>query len=220
VSNRFPRRQGVVYGPPRPEPDEGANSALIGRVLGIGMIVLALAVLGGGVVLFNRPPEPTPTRRVGPTASPPPVAASVTPSAQPTSGLPTVAPTPVATPFVPTVQVGPGFVTFGTQLNPDGTVANPGALFVPSDRIAWSGYLTEPTDAEDLTVRLYKLDPSVPGGERLLSEGDAKPRIKAGLHFTRFPVNPRRALDGPGVYLVRYLRTDIVLAEGYFELGG
>ncbi len=64
------------------------------------------------------------------------------------------------------------------------------------------------------------LDDTVPGGERLLSEGDARPRIKNGLLFTRFNLNPRRALEGPGIYLVRYLRTDIVLAEGYFELGG
>jgi hypothetical protein len=219
VSNRVPRRQGVIYGPPRPEPDEGANSALIGRVLGIGMVGLALAVLAGGFVLANRPPGPTPTRLVGPTASPA-QSPSALPSTSATPGLPTPAPTPAPTPFVPVVQVGPGFVTFGTQLNPDGTIADPRALFVPSDRIAWSGFLTEPTDASDLVVRLYKLDASVPGGERLLSEGEAKPRVKAGLHFTRFPVNPNRALDGPGIYLVRYLRTDIVLAEGYFELGG
>jgi hypothetical protein len=121
---------------------------------------------------------------------------------------------------VPIVEVGPGFVTFGTQLNPDRTVADPRALFVPSDRIAWSAHLTEPTDASDLTVRLYKLDDSVPGGERLLSEGEARPSIQDGVLFTRFPLNPVRALDGPGIYLVRYLRTDIVLAEGYFELGG
>ena len=219
VSNRLPRRQGVSYGPPRPEPDEGANSALIGRVLGIGMVALALAVLAGAVVLVNRPPEPTPTRQVGPTASPP-TSPTAVPSVLPSQDLPTPIPTPVATPFVPIVQVGPGFVTFGTQLNPDQTVADPRALFVPSDRIAWSAHLTEPTDASDLTVRLYKLDDSVPGGERLLSEGDARPRVREGLLFTRFPVNPNRALDGPGIYLVRYLRTDIVLAEGYFELGG
>jgi hypothetical protein len=220
VSNRVPRRQGVIYGPPRPEPEEGANSALIGRVLGIGMVALALAVLGGAVVLVNRPPGPTPTRQVGPTASPPPPSSSILPSIGPSPSQATPAPTPAPTPFVPVVQVGPGFVTFGTQLNPDGTIADPRALFVPSDRMAWSGFLTEPTDAADLTVRLYKLDDSVPGGERLLSEGEARPRVRDGLHFTRFPVNPNRALDGPGIYLVRYMRTDIVLAEGYFELGG
>jgi hypothetical protein len=121
---------------------------------------------------------------------------------------------------VVTAQVGPGFVTFGTQLNPDRTIADPRALFVPSDRISWSGYLTEPTDASDLTVRLYKLDDSVPGGERLLSEGEAHPRLNAALLFTRERLSPSRALDGPGIYLVRYLRTDIVLAEGYFEMGG
>lgn len=221
MSNRVPRRQGVIYGPPRPEPEEGGNSALIGRVLGIGMVALALAVLGGAVVLVNRPPGPTPTRQVGPTASPTPAQSPTSqPSPSATPELPTPVPTPNPTPFVPTVQVGPGFVTFGTRFNPDGNVADPQALFVPSDRIVWSGYLTEPTDRSDLTVRLYKLDDSVPGGERLLSEGEARTRVNDGLHFTRSGVNPNRALDGPGIYLVRYLRTDIVLAEGYFELGG
>jgi hypothetical protein len=220
VSNRVPRRQGVIYGPPRPDPDEGANSALIGRVLGIGMVALALAVLAGGVVLFNRAPGATPTRLVGPTASPPGASSSALPTVLPTSGLPTPIPTPIATPFVPVVQVGPGFVTFGTQFNADGTVADPRAVFVPSDRMVWSGFLTEATDAQDLIVRLYKLDDSVPGGLRLLSEGEARTRVGDRLHFTRSGVNPARALDGPGVYLVRYLRTDIVLAEGYFELGG
>jgi hypothetical protein len=220
VSNRVSRRQGVIYGPPRPEPEEGANSALIGRVLGIGMVALALAVLAGAFVLVNRPPGPTPTRQVGPTASPPPGSPSALPSTQPTSDLPTPLPTPIATPFVPIVQVGPGFVTFGTEFDADGNIADPRALFVPSDRISWSGYLSEPTDSADLTVRLYKLDDSVPGGLRLLSEGEARTRVGDRLHYTRSDFNPSRALEGPGVYLVRYLRTDIVLAEGYFELGG
>lgn len=220
MSNRVPRRQGVIYGPPRPEPEEGANSALIGRVLGIGMVALALAVLAGAAVLVNRPPGPTPTRQVGPTASPPVQSPSALPSTEPTPDLPTPPPTPIPTPFVPIVQVGPGFVTFGTEFDADGNIADPRALFVPSDRIAWSGYLTEATDVADLTVRLYKLDDSLPGGLRLLSEGEARTRVGDRLHYTRSDVNPNRALDGPGIYLVRYLRTDIVLAEGYFELGG
>ena len=219
MSNRVPRRQGVIYGPPRPEPEEGANSELIGRVLGIGMVALALAVLAGGLVLFNRPPGPTPTRLVGPTASPP-ASATALPSTQPTSALPTPIPTPIATPFAPVVQVGPGFVTFGTEFDADGNIADPRALFVPSDRLAWNGYLTEATDTADLIVRLYKIDDSVPGGLRLLSEGEARSRVGDRLHYTRSDLNPKRALDGPGVYLVRYLRTDIILAEGYFELGG
>lgn len=220
MSNRVPRRQGVSYGPPRPEPEEGANGALIGRVLGIGMVALALAVLAGAFVLVNRPPGPTPTRQVGPTASPPVQSPSALPSTESTPDLPTPPPTPIPTPFVPIVQVGPGFVTFGTEFDAEGNIADPRALFVPSDRIAWSGYLTEATDVADLTVRLYKLDDSVPGGLRLLSEGEARTRVGDRLHYTRSDVNPNRALDGPGIYLVRYLRTDIVLAEGYFELGG
>lgn len=220
MSNRVPRRQGVIYGPPRPESGDGSHSALIGRVLGLGMVGLALAVLVGAVVLVNRPPAATPTRQIGPTGSPAPQSPSVVPSTQPTGTPATAPPAPSPTPFAPTVQVGPGFVTFGTRLNADRTVADPRATFVPSDRIAWSGYLTEATDAKDVIVRLFKLDDAAPGGERLLSEGDARPHVKAARLFTRSNINPNRALDGPGIYVVRYLRTDIILAEGYFELGG
>lgn len=222
MSNRVPRRQGVIYGPPRFPRDEGGNGALIGRILGIAMVGLALAVLAGAVVLVNRPPAATPTRQVGPTASPPPGSPSAQPSA--TSISPPVptspGPTPTASPFVPTVQVGPGFVTFGTQLNPDQTVADPRATFVPSDRLVWSGFLTEASDAADITVRLLKLDETAPNGERLLSEGGARPQQAASLHFSRKDINPDRALDGPGIYLVRYLKGEQVLAQGYFELGG
>ncbi|MEP7379731.1 MAG: hypothetical protein ABI725_09255 [Chloroflexota bacterium] len=220
MSNRVPRRQGVIYGPPRFPNGRGGNGALIGRILGIGMVALALAVLAGALVLVNRPPAPTPTRQVGPTASPPPQSPSAQPSAT-ASVVPTgPVPTPTASPFVATVQVGPGFVTFGTQLNPDQTVADPRASFVPSDRLAWSGFLTEASDAADVTVRLFKLDDTAPNGERLLSEGGARPRLKASLHFSRKDINPGRALDGPGTYLVRYLKGEQVLAQGYFELGG
>ncbi|HUP83477.1 MAG TPA: hypothetical protein VM284_04725 [Candidatus Limnocylindria bacterium] len=220
MSNRVARRQGVIYGPPRPDPGDGGNGALIGRLLGIGMVGLAVAVLAGAVVLVNRPPSATPTRQIGPTASPPPASQSALASVAPTPSQATPEPTPIPTPFIVTVQVGPGFVTFGTQLNDDRTIADPRALFVPSDRISWSAYLTDPNDAVDVVVRLYKLDDSVPGGERLLSEGAAQPKVKEAVLFTRDKLSPSRALDGPGIYLVRYIRTDVVLAEGYFELGG
>jgi hypothetical protein len=220
VSNRVPRRQGVTYGPPRPESQNGASSALIGRVLGLGMVGLALAVLAGGVVLVNRPPAATPTRQVGPTASPAVQSPSPPASVQPTAAPTTNGPTPNPTPFRPIVQVGPGFVTFGTQLTPDQTVGDPRAAFVPSDRIAWSGFLTEPADAADVTVRLFKLDDAAPNGERLLSEGDARPKVKDSQLFSRIDISPNRALDGPGIYLVRYVKGEVVLAQGYFELGG
>ena len=221
MSNRLPRRQGVIYGPPRPSDEEGAGGALIGRVVGLGMVGLALAVLAGAVVLVNRPPAASPTRPLGPTASPAPPSPSAAPSGQPsTSPASPVSPSPVpsASPFVPTVEVGPGFVTFGTQLNDDRTVADPRASFAPSDRIAWSAYLTEAADAAGVTARLYKLDATAPDGERLLSEGGARPRIQDSDHFTRSGIRPGRDLDGAGIYLVRYLKGETVLAEGYFEL--
>ncbi len=222
MSNRVPRRQGVIYGPPRFSPDDGGNSALVGRIVGLGFVGLALAVLVGAVVLVNRPPGATPTRQVGPTASPAPSATAVGPSPSAPSSLVPTSPSlaPTASPFVPFVQVGPGYVTFGTRLNADRTVADPRALFVPSDRLVWSGFLTEPANSADLTVRLFKLDDTAPNGERLLSEGDARPAGRAQDHYTRQDLNPNRALDGPGVYLVRYLKGEQVLSEGYFELGG
>jgi len=93
-------------------------------------------------------------------------------------------------------------------------------MFVPSDRIAWSGNLTEAADWRDLTVRLFKLDSGTPNGERLLSEGDARPHFNNEQVFARQNLNPNKALDGPGIYLVRYYKGDAVLSEGYFELGG
>jgi hypothetical protein len=119
---------------------------------------------------------------------------------------------------VPTVHIGPGFVTFGTKLKPDRTVSDPRASFVPGDRIAWSAYMTEAADAADVTARLYKLDKSAPNGERLLSEGQARPHVSHTLHFTRSGIKPNRDLDGPGLYVVRYFKGDQVLAEGYFAL--
>jgi hypothetical protein len=100
------------------------------------------------------------------------------------------------------------------------TVADPRASFEPSDRIAWSAFLTQAADAADVTARLYKLDSAAPNGERLLSEGGARPSIKDSDHFTRSGIRPGRDLDGPGIYLVRYLKGDTVLSEGYFELHG
>jgi hypothetical protein len=182
------------------------------------MVGLALAVLVGAVVLVNRPPAPTPTRQVGPTATPAPQSPSTSPSIGPSASASSPSPAPSASPFVPTIQVGPGFVTFGTELNADMTVAAPRASFAQSDRIAWSAYLTQASDAADVTARLYKLDPAAPNGERLLSEGGARPKVKDSDHFTRSGIRPGRDLDGPGFYLVRYLKGDTVLAEGYFEL--
>jgi hypothetical protein len=187
-------------------------------MVGLGMVALALAVLVGAVALINRPPAATPTRQVGPTANP----ASASPSAAHTSqqsASPSIpSPIPSASPFVPTVQVGPGFVTFGTQLNADMTVADPRASFAPNDQIAWSAYLTEASDAADVTARLYKRDSAAPNGERLLSEGGARPKINNSDHFTRSGIRPGRDLDGPGIYLVRYFKGEAVVAEGYFEL--
>ena len=218
MSNRVPRRQGVIYGPPRFSPEDGGNNALVGRVLGLGMVGMALLVLVGAVVLVNRPPGATPTRHIGPTASPTPGSPSPLPSATitPVPATPILSPTP--SPFAVKVQTGPGYVTFGTGLNSDRTIADPRATFVPSDRISWSGQMTEAVDSADVRVRLFILDDSAPNGERLLSEGAAQPKGTAQTFFTRDRLSPAHALDGPGIYLVRYVKGEQVLAEGYFQL--
>jgi hypothetical protein len=222
------RRQGVIYGPPRPAGDGGDSGSFIGRLLGLGIIVLAMTVLAAGALAFLNGPTASPRR---PTPSPEPsvittpsatfspeASASIapeSPSAAPsTSGAP---PSPSPSPFVPEVNVGPGFVTFGTKPGEDVTIADPRATFAMADRIRWSAYLTEPVNSIDLRVRVLKLDPEAENGERLISEADVRPRVNGAQRFGR-RIDPRQALDGPGIYVVRYLRGDTVMSEGYFLL--
>jgi hypothetical protein len=192
-------------------------------MVGLGMIVLALAVLIGAVVLVNRPPQATPTRAIGPSASPGPSSGTAGSSGLPTASATASAsaspgPSPTASPFVPIVQVGPGYVTFGTRVKDDNTIADPRASFALNQTLAWSGHLLAPADSADLTVRLLILDAQAPDGERLLSEGGALPRAANAVLFSRTIKHPERVLEGPGIYVVRYQKGDAVLAEGYFEV--
>jgi hypothetical protein len=222
------RRQGVIYGPPRPSGDGGDSGSFVGRLLGLGIIVLAMTVLAAGALAFLNGPtasprRPTPNPAQSPSITPDatfsPEASATAPAGSP-SPVPsaTVAPpSPSPSPFVPEVNVGPGFITFGTKSGENVTIADPRANFVMADTIRWSAYLTEPANSVDLRVRVLKLDPEAENGERLISEAEVRPKVTGAQRFGR-RINPRRALDGPGIYVVRYLRGETVMSEGYFLL--
>ncbi|MEP7158487.1 MAG: hypothetical protein ABI797_03595 [Chloroflexota bacterium] len=220
------RRQGVIYGPPRPSSDGRDTGSFIGRLLGLGIIVLAMTVLAAGALAFlNRPqasvgrptPSPAPSLAITPSATFSPEA-SATPAASPSrapSG--SVAPSSASpSPGAPTVQVGRGFVTFGTKADENVNITDPRATFTMSDTIRWSAYLTERADADDLRVLILKLDPEAENGERLISDSDVRLHVKAQRFGRR--IDPSDVLDGPGTYVVRYVRGDTVMSEGSFLL--
>ncbi|CAN5703297.1 hypothetical protein BH24CHL5_BH24CHL5_05250 [soil metagenome] len=229
MSSRQQRRQGVVCGPIRP-PERGHDTgAILGRLLGLVVLVLAAGVLGVGAVAFmnDRPassanPSPTlvaqfspmPTGSIAPSSSVP----SSAPSAQPSvpAETPTAEPTPLV-PLVPLVQVGPGFVTFGTKNNSDLRISDPRATFALSERVRWSAHLFEPADSSDLLVRILKLDPDTVEGERMIREDVVKPAVRDAQLFLR-RIRPERFLAGPGIYAVRYMRAETLMSEGYFQV--
>lgn len=228
MANRQHRRQGVVYGPVRPGGSGSDGGAILGRILGLIVLVLAVGVLGvGAVALMGDRGSPPPTRTPGVTAqlSPSPSLAPL-PTVEPTastSPLPTLSPgasastSPSPTPFVPVVQVGPGFVTFGTRVDAQLHIVDPRAVFTRNERITWSAYLSEPANSVDLRVHISKLDPAAPGGELLVSDDEVTPIVTDWQIFTR-RIRPANVLSGPGVYVVRYVRGDQVMSEGYFLL--
>jgi hypothetical protein len=220
------RRQGVIYGPPRPADDGRGSGSFIGRLLGLSIIVLAMTVLAAGALAFlNRPaasprsptPSPVPTVAVTPDATFGPEA-SGTPAVGSPSPVPSgsVAPSVSPSQGAPIVQVGPGFVTFGTKADENVNITDPRATFTMSDTIRWSAYLTERADADDLRVRILKLDPAAENGERLISDSEVRLHVKAQRFGRR--IDPRDVLEGPGTYVVRYVRGDTVLSEGSFLL--
>jgi len=231
VSNRFPRRQGVTYGPVRPPGAGRDTGAILGRILGLLVIVLAVGVLGGGAIVFisGRPPTSvprtsSPIAQVSPTLPSAPTVPPITASPDPSSLLPTPTgppgsplPSSEATPFVPLVQVGPGFVTFGTRSGGDLRILDPQSTFRITKRLTWSAYLIEPANSDDLAVRVFKLDPAAAEGERLVREEEVTPSVRGAQIFLR-RIRPGQLLDGPGVYVVRYMRGDTVISEGYVLL--
>jgi hypothetical protein len=226
-----PRRQGIRYGPPREQARFSDNGVLIGRFLGLGILLLTIGVLAAGALAFMRDSPratSTPERSAFVAFSPTP-AATVTllPTSTPlATALPTPAesavpaslePTPAPTNPAPLVQIGEGFVTFGTQADDSLRVVDPRSVFRPNERIVWSAFLSERADSIDLLVRITKLDSTAIGGERIISDSPVTPLVR-GAQIFQNRIRTARDLEGPGVYAVRYFRGEEILSEGFLEI--
>jgi hypothetical protein len=236
---RNQRRQGVVYGPGGPQ-GGGGGTALLGTLLGVLVVLVAMALLAVGAFALigdlTGGPSSSPSQNAGASSSPgasQPAGSSTVPApsespSAPPSESPGVQPTPSggpATPsppstFVPQVQEGPGYVTFGTKTNSRLRVTDPRARFSSNDpRVVWSAYLTSPADAADLHIEIFKLDPSAADGKRLLWDHQLTIHAKGAQIYESY-LRTHTALDGAGVYEVQYLRGEELLADGFFEFTG
>lgn len=228
-SNRRDRhRPGVVYGPPRSRDRQSDTGVIIGRFLGLGILLLAFGVLAAGALAFmgDRRGAALATRSPGSATSV--VATEVTSfraNATPAL-LPTIAPTPLLTASAPSVQpsaeaplvqIGAGFVTFGTRADQQLHIDDPRSQFGPTERIVWSAFLTAQADSIQLHIQILKQDPAAIGGERLISDTPEEGLIRNAQIFQR-RIRPELALDGPGIYTVLYLRDTNIVSHGSFEI--
>jgi hypothetical protein len=236
-SYRNQRRQGVVYGPV--PPGGGGGAAVLGTLLGVLVVLVAMALLAVGAFAliggFGPAQSPTPSQLAPLSPSPSALASGTAPPSTPSSsgsqppspsGSTGTQPTPSeATPtptlptptFVPQVQEGPGFVTFGTQTDSSLHVTDARATFSSADpRVVWSAHLSSPANAADLHVEIYKLDATASNGRRLLWNTQPTVHATNAVLFVSH-LRTHTALDGPGIYEVRYVRGHDVLADGFFE---
>jgi hypothetical protein len=226
-NRRPPRRQGIRYGPPREKERYTDTGVLIGRLLGLGVLLVTIGLLAAGALAFmgDLPGSSKPTR--SPTAvaaNPSPIAsfpaATASPSRAPSTPLPTpstipVTPSPAPTIVPPLVQIGEGYVTFGTHADHTLRIVDPRSVFGIDERIVWSAYLSEVANSEELHIQILKLDSEVIGGETLVSDDPVLPAVVNAQLFQR-KIRPSADLDGPGLYVVRYLRNTDILSEGFF----
>lgn len=224
-NRRQPRRQGVRYGPPR-EKRRGDTGVLIGRFLGLGILLLTIGVLAAGALAFmgDRPASPsasgrtaTPHATFAASASTPTTSPSTTPpaTAPPTTGA--VISTAGASSAPALVQIGPGHVTFGTRNDSGLRIVDPRAKFTLGERVVWSAFLTRRADSIEVRIQILKIDAAALGGERLILEEEVTPIVRNAQIFSR-ALRPQAVLDGPGVYVVRYLRGTDVMSEGFLEI--
>ena len=206
-----PRRQGIRYGPPREKARFSDNGVLIGRFLGLGILLLTIGVLAAGALAFMRD-SPSATSTPGRSAfvafSPSPVPSEIgrslghCPAVVPTPGESVVPastlPSPAATNPPPLVQIGEGFVTFGTRADNSLHIVDPKSVFRLNERIVWSAFLSEVADSADLLVRISKIDPAAIGGERVISEAPVTPLVRnAQLFQNRLRAGQRSRRSGP-----------------------
>ncbi|HVM30020.1 MAG TPA: hypothetical protein VM305_04535, partial [Candidatus Limnocylindrales bacterium] len=127
-------------------------------------------------------------------------------------------PTPGRTPFEVEVRQGPGHVTFGSSWNRRTLeMQDVSATFSRGGRIAWSAILSEPAGAPALTVEAARLDIEQDTEDVTWEELYEMQNQQSERILRRVPIN-RLTGGQAGIYVVRYLRDEEVLAEGYFEL--
>ena len=231
--NRRQPRQGVRYGPPRQRERYNENGVIVGRLVGLGILLLTLGILAAGALAFigdRRPPSAagsTARSTFAPASSSPSLAILSLPpfSAEPSqSVLPSTPgvtasaqlPSPPAS-GQPQVQVGAGFVTFGTQADRQLRIVDPGSSFPIDARVVWSAFLTAPADSIELRVQIFKVDGTPPNGERLITDDAVAPVVRGAQIFQR-RIRPADTLDGPGIYVVRYVRGTEILSQGSLEI--
>ena len=191
-NRRQQRRQGIRYGPPRERERYTENGVLIGRFLGLGILLLASGVLAAGALAFvGDLPSATPSPFRTPfefapasglvatqeaTLPPPSESPTTLPldtpaasSASPAFTVPpvtfpaaTLLPTPGGTSAPPLVEIGEGFVTFGTRSDRGLHILDPRSTFAINERIVWSAFLTSAADSIQLHFQDLNLDPATP----------------------------------------------------------
>jgi hypothetical protein len=228
--NRRQPRQGVRYGPPRQRDRYSENGVIIGRLLGLAILLLTLGVLAAGALAFigDRRPAGSTSRATtsaavtvspGRSASATPASVVASISALPTAAVvpATALLSPPSSSQPPQVQIGPGFVTFGTRADRQLRVQDPSASFGIGDRIVWSAHLTERANSVDLRIHVFKVDGTPPTGERLVLDEAVTPLVRGAQIFER-RIQPSEVLDGPGLYIVRYVRGTDILSQGALEI--
>lgn len=196
------------------------------------MVVLgAFALLGVGALTFLGGDPPTPGGSPMPTGvavvSPSPAAASPTPAVRPTpspaetepaegpSPSPEPEVTPETTPPAIEVEEGEGHITFGTGRASNLRIANPRSSFEVGERPLYAAQLLQTTPVNGLTIEVRRYD-SEAGGEELVNELAVSTNLPR-VHTVRQRLDTSE-LDGPGIYVMRFVSNGSVMAEGWFEL--
>jgi hypothetical protein len=231
VANRNRQRQGLTYGPVRSSGTRD-RGRILGNLLGLLVVAVTVGLLAFGIYLFLDNRNPSSQSGARPSASSAGQASAAASGSTPaqlgrysllpsiasgspvvvSSGLPA---TPAPALSVPSVETGPGFITFGTTADAALHVTDPRTTFAADSQIVWSAYLTETANSVELRIRILKMDPTDPSGQRLVREDPVTPNVQGvRIFFRRVRLNS--ATTGPGLYTIEYLRGDEVLAQGQF----
>ena len=179
--------------------------AVIGSILGALLIGLFISSLN--------PTDPTVGADVSPTPS-----ATATPTATPTlepSPSESLEPTPEPTPELP------GTVVFGTQLDGNRQVIEPVDTFTPGMVFAHSISSTEPFGAATIGEQVVRLNDDGTDGEEIVAAAGNQLGVDPAASTAGFVAGDAAGFVrdwGPGVYEMRILVGDTVIARGQFRL--